>query len=102
MPSYKLISSTVITVVLLSIFVPAIAKTEHPHPTPKAAEGADIIGTKAPEFADLVWVNSKPLTIANLKGKPVLLRFWLGHCDMCERSMPALNYLHKKYKDRGL
>lgn len=66
------------------------------------SEGADIIGTKAPEFAGLIWVNSKPLTMASLKGKPVFIRFWLGDCSYCRKSIPAINYLHKTYGPKGL
>lgn len=66
------------------------------------SEGADIIGTKAPEFAGLIWVNSKPLTMASLKGKPVFIRFWLGDCSYCQKSVPAINYLHKTYGPKGL
>ena len=32
---------------------------------------------RAPEFpADLEWINSRPLTLADLRGKLVLLDFW--------------------------
>lgn len=66
------------------------------------SEGADIIGTKAPEFAGLTWVNSKPLTMAGLKGNPVFIRFWLGDCSYCQNSIPVINYLQKTYGPKGL
>jgi len=65
-------------------------------------DGAEIVGRKAPEFAGLIWVNSKPLTLAALKGKPVFVRFWLGSCPMCQGSIPTLNYLYKTYSPKGL
>jgi thiol-disulfide isomerase/thioredoxin len=65
-------------------------------------EGAELIGTKVPEFADLTWVNSKPLTIASLKGKPIFLRFWKADCPNCEQSIPTVNYLYKTYTPKGL
>ena len=68
----------------------------------KASEGTDLIGTKAPEFIDLTWVNSQPLSIASLRGKLIFLRFWNPDCEGCKSSTPALNYLNKKYKDKGL
>jgi len=33
-------------------------------------------GTAAPDVAAESWVNSKPLTIADLKGRVVLVEFW--------------------------
>ncbi|MDZ4834462.1 MAG: redoxin domain-containing protein [Candidatus Melainabacteria bacterium] len=84
---------------ILLLHIPqAVAKTT----ALETVEGKDIIGTKAPEFSDLEWVNSKPLTIAGLKGKAVLVRFWLGYCSLCQRSIPALKQLEKQYKDKGL
>jgi thiol-disulfide isomerase/thioredoxin len=35
-------------------------------------------------------------------GKPVLLEFWATWCSPCRESIPRLNELHAKYKDRGL
>src|SRR5277367_1522430 len=67
------------------------------------SEGAELIGTPAPEFKNLNWMNkSEPLSIRNLRGKVVLIRFWLGDCELCAGSAPALNYLYSKYHDRGL
>ncbi len=33
-------------------------------------------GTAAPDIAGENWLNSKPLTIAGLKGRVVLVEFW--------------------------
>jgi peroxiredoxin len=68
----------------------------------RPSEGSDLIGKKAPEFAGLVWVESKPLTLSSLRGKAVFVRFWLGECPMCLQSMPTLNYLANTYARRGL
>jgi peroxiredoxin len=66
-------------------------------------EGAELIGTPAPEFKNLHWLNkNSPLSMQKLKGRVVLIRFWLGDCELCAGSAPALNYLDKKYHDLGL
>jgi len=58
---------------------------------------------KAPEFVDLgEWVNSKPLTLKELKGKVVLIDFWTFSCINCIRTLPTLREWHEKYKDKGL
>ena len=33
-------------------------------------------GTAAPEIAAENWLNSKPLTVGNLRGRVVLVEFW--------------------------
>jgi peroxiredoxin len=68
-----------------------------------ASEGAELIGTPAPEFKNLHWMKGcQPLTIQKLQGQVVLIRFWLGDCELCSGSAPALNRLYSKYHDRGL
>jgi thiol-disulfide isomerase/thioredoxin len=36
------------------------------------------------------------------ENKPILLEFWATWCSPCRESIPHLNELHAKYKDRGL
>lgn len=50
----------------------------------------------------LIWLNSKPLTMASLQGKVVLVDFWTYSCVNCLRTQPHLNEWHKKYADQGL
>ena len=48
-------------------------------------------------------MNSKPLKLADLKGKVVLVRWWTAPgCPFCAATAPALNEFHELYKDRGL
>lgn len=42
---------------------------------PKAGAAVSA-GARAPEVAGENWLNSKPLTIAELKGRVVLVDFW--------------------------
>ena len=39
---------------------------------------------------------------ADYEGKPLLLEFWATWCPPCRESIPHLNEIHGKYKDRGL
>jgi thiol-disulfide isomerase/thioredoxin len=65
-------------------------------------EGAELIGGQAPEFVGLDWLNCRPLTLSALKGYPILIRFWLTNCGLCQASAPALNYLNETYRPDGL
>lgn len=48
------------------------------------------------------WLNSSPLTIAQLKGKVVLIDFWTYSCINCIRTLPELERWYAQYHDKGL
>ncbi|MDX1946346.1 MAG: thioredoxin-like domain-containing protein [Pirellulaceae bacterium] len=52
----------------------------------------------APEFPKgLEWINSRPLTKADLKGKFVLLDFWTYCCINCMHILPELKKLEQEF-----
>ena len=62
-----------------------------------------LLGRKAPEWNNLTWLNSGPLSLAKLEGKVVLIRWWTApHCPYCRATAPALNEFHRSYAERGL
>ncbi|CAN7437058.1 cytochrome c biogenesis protein DipZ [Rhizobium sp. LjRoot258] len=48
------------------------------------------------------WLNSKPLTAEELRGKVVLVDFWTYSCINCIRTIPYVRAWAEKYRDRGL
>lgn len=55
-----------------------------------------------PEIVGIsAWINSPPLTRADLKGKVVLVDFWTHRCINCIRTLPHLVRWHDAYKGRG-
>ena len=64
--------------------------------------GDDRIGVAAPPFQFDAWLNSKPLTLEDLKGKIVLVRWFTDTCPFCASSAPALRSLHEEYANSGL
>jgi cytochrome c biogenesis protein CcdA/thiol-disulfide isomerase/thioredoxin len=56
----------------------------------------------ASEFAGIKqWLNSSPLTMAQLKGKVVLIDFWTYSCINCVRTLPYVTGWYDKYKDNN-
>ena len=75
--------------------------------TPQAAVASapDRTGDEklAPELAGISsWINSEPFTLADQRGKVVLVDFWTYSCINCIRTFPFLKDWHDKYADRGL
>ena len=70
---------------------------------PAAKEGSELIGKPAPGWALERWFNSPPLALADLRGKVVLVRWFMSpECPLCSATAPALNQLDDRYRDRGL
>jgi len=57
----------------------------------------------APEFRSDIWLNlDKPLRLAELRGKVVLLDMWTFGCINCQRVIPSLREWHERYREQGL
>jgi thiol-disulfide isomerase/thioredoxin len=57
----------------------------------------------APELTSVNgYINSEPITLADLRGKVVLVDFWTYSCINCIRTIPYLNAWYEKYADEGL
>jgi len=62
----------------------------------------ELIGKHAPEFPKSKWLNSKALSLEELRGKVVILEFWSITCVPCRTVMPEMNELHKKRDETGI
>ena len=58
---------------------------------------------RAPNFTGIsAWINSKPLTTHELRGKVVLVDFWTYSCINCLRTLPHLEKWYRAYRKDGL
>jgi thiol-disulfide isomerase/thioredoxin len=61
---------------------------------------------RAPEFSGIAeWINTpsgKPLSLAGLRGKVVLVDFWTYSCINCIRTFPHLKAWDRAYRKDGL
>jgi len=58
----------------------------------------------APEISSTTWLNTggKPVTLASLRGKVVIVDFWTLGCINCQHSLPGLVKLYNDHKADGL
>ena len=68
------------------------------------AASSDAKAVPATDFLDgaTEWLNSPPLTVADLRGKVVLIDFWTYTCINWLRSLPYVRAWAEKYEPQGL
>jgi len=59
------------------------------------------VGRPAPAYA-AVSVEGDSVSLAALRGKPVLLNIWATWCHPCREEIPELQRLYERYRDQGL
>ncbi len=76
--------------------------------TPASQAAKDpLVGHAAPDFSLVMLNSSNPekskLSLANFKGRPIVLNFWASWCQPCKEELPLLEntwkQLHAQHKD---
>ena len=74
----------------------ATAQPRNPHSTVREAG-------PAPSWNNPSWLNADhPLTLSELRGRVVLLNFWVFTCYNCTNTVPSLVDFDRKYRGQGL
>jgi thiol-disulfide isomerase/thioredoxin len=50
----------------------------------------------------LARLDGEPITLSALRGQVVILEFWATWCGPCRFSLPSLEVIYRKYRDRGV
>ena len=79
-----------------------------PQPAPESSSAAAAaetgepnIGFQAPEFS-LQTVDGQPVNLSDLRGKNILLNYWVTWCIPCLEEMPVLEKLYQEYQDQNV
>jgi thiol-disulfide isomerase/thioredoxin len=102
---YRLALATV-AVLIVAAVVFTVVRNPPPAATASSTGGQVLqVGERhnAPDFTGIDgWLNSAPLTLADLQGKVVLIDFWTFSCVNCVRTIPHLQALYNDYRRDGL
>ncbi|MDB5076750.1 MAG: thiol-disulfide isomerase-like thioredoxin [Chloroflexi bacterium] len=91
----QLVTWSPILIAIIAVIVAAFLVLRPSSQTP------GLVGKPAPEFS-LRSVNGASVSLASLRGHPILVNFWGTTCLPCRREVPLLQQAYEKYRAQGL
>jgi thiol-disulfide isomerase/thioredoxin len=102
-------NSAVVRIAIAIIVVTAVTGVLFAIGTPPSTAAAPPARASTPAIAPAFtatqpdeWINSQPLQLKELRGKPVLVEFWTFGCSNCRNTLPWLKAAHEQFASRGL
>lgn len=59
------------------------------------------VGSIAPDWTLPLYNKNENISLSSLKGKVIMLDFWFKNCGPCIESVPHLNAINNKFKNRN-
>jgi len=98
-PKWALAVPVLVVVVVVAVAVAMITDGRSPH-TVSVSGGVARVNGPAPNFSS--WdLNGKKVSLADFKGRPMLLTFWATWCTVCREELPALQRIQDRYQSTG-
>ena len=96
---FGLIGILVLVGLAYLVTIPAAPTVSTPA-EPLDLEVAPVQGALAPEFS-LISLEGDQVSLADLRGHPVLINFWATWCAPCRIEMPHIQDRFERYADQG-
>lgn len=58
-------------------------------------------GDIAPDVGGVIYGTPDSITLSQLRGKLVLVKFWATWCPSCQKDMPQVVQIYNRYKNKG-
>jgi thiol-disulfide isomerase/thioredoxin len=96
-PPRSAVPSALIVLLIAAAVLLFVARARQPRAPSEWA------GQPLPPLEVAGWLNAdSPLATEDLRGKVVLVDFWMTSCGPCIKSLPDLASLHERFRERGL
>ena len=99
-PSWKLVSTVLITVLILAFFALMAFGLANRSPA-TGRSGETRVGKPAPQFS-MPLLGGGEFGTEDHRGSPMIINFWASWCPPCRQESPGFERVWQKYQDQGI